>query len=557
MTATQHSTPTTRMAAPRPLTSRPALRHFSHHLLRVLPLMLVLTLVATLYGVNLHGYPEFRSDDEGTYFAQAWSVATQGAMAHYTYWYDHPPVGWIQMALLLEPLQLLWGGEVIPVETAGRGMMTLIAIVSAALIYKIARNVGLPKSVALVAPLVWALCPVTIYFGRQIFLDNISMVWLLASFALVTGRPKLHYHVAAGAAFGVAVLSKETAAVALPAILVALWAFSWTRTRAFSMVGFLGTGAFLVSGWVLFALIKKELLPGTGHVSLWEAIEWQLHTRAGGNFIFANGSESNEKLMSWLGHDPYLVIAGMTLSLFALFYRQLRGIALVPVLHLIVALRGGYIPEMYIITPLPFFALIVVYVAWKLWHAVSFRSRSVRWIGPVVVAVLVTGSVVAIAPTWKAASTRALTENQNLPHQEAIAYVDVNLPRDTKVLTDDNSWNDLVKLGWSSDGWSGPIWHFKLDRDPMVRTNQLPGGWKDVDYILLGRAMDVFVDGESLSKENSPLVHEALSHSELVKAWGPVGSQVRLLKVNPDMEPVDPKWMRLNPDKAPRATISP
>ncbi|MCH6468624.1 ArnT family glycosyltransferase [Sinomonas terrae] len=344
MTAIQESTRNTHLtgtAAPPQVMTPGASPRFRHRLLNAVPLTIVLTLVAVLYGVNLSGYPEFVNDDEGTYFAQAWAVANEGAMAHYTYWYDHPPLGWIQLAVLLKPLQWIWGGNTFPVETAGRGMMTLVAIFSAALIYKIARNLGVPRSVSLVTPLVWALCPLTINLGRQIFLDNISMVWLLASFALVTGKPKLQYHVAAGAAFGVAVLSKETAAVALPAVLTALWSFSWARTRAFSIAGFLGTGAFVVSGWLLFAAIKNELLPGPGHVSLWDAIVWQLHGRGGGGFIFTEGSGANDLLMGWLGQDPYLVIAGMLMSVVGLFLGRLRGIALVPVMYLVVALRGG------------------------------------------------------------------------------------------------------------------------------------------------------------------------------------------------------------------------
>lgn len=519
---------------------------------------MVLALVGTLYGVNLHGYPEFINDDEGTYFAQAWMVANQGAMAHYTYWYDHPPVGWIQMAVLLQPLQWVWGGDGVPVQTAGRGMMTLLAVASAALLYRIARNIGLPKAVALVAPLVWALSPITIFYGRQIFLDNISLMWLLAGFALVTGKPKLHSHVAAGAALGMAILSKETAVVALPAILVSLGVSAWARTRTFSFVGFLGTAGFLVSGWVLYAILNNELLPGTGHVSLWEAIVWHLHGRGGAGFMFTEGSGANNVLKEWLGHDPYLVTAGMLLTMAALFYRQTRGIALVPVLYLLMALRGGYIPAMFVITPLPFFALVVVYLVWKLWHSTSVGFQgAIKWPGRAFVATLVAASMLVIAPSWVTALTRAVSENQNVPYQEALVYVDANLPRDTTVLTDDNSWNDLVHMDWSADGWSGPVWHFKLDRDPVAQSENLPGGWKDVDYILMGRAVDAFVGDEILSEENSPFVYAALSHSELVKAWGPVGQQVRLLKVNPEMEPVDPEWMQMNPDRAPTAAITP
>ena len=48
-------------------------------------------------AINLGGSPQ-RIDDEGTYTAQAWSIAHLGELTHYTYWYDHPPLGWIQIA---------------------------------------------------------------------------------------------------------------------------------------------------------------------------------------------------------------------------------------------------------------------------------------------------------------------------------------------------------------------------------------------------------------------------------------------------------------------------
>ncbi|MCH6468625.1 hypothetical protein [Sinomonas terrae] len=212
---------------------------------------------------------------------------------------------------------------------------------------------------------------------------------------------------------------------------------------------------------------------------------------------------------------------------------------------------------MYIITPLPFFALTIVYLTWRLWHAASLRAPAIRWTARAVIAALVSASLVVITPSWAPVSANALTENQNVPYEEALAYVDAHLPRNTTVLTDDDSWNDLVKMGWSANGWSGPIWHFKLDRDPIAQTENLPGSWKDVDYILLSRPMEVFVGTPILSQKEAPLAYAALSHSELVKAWGPVGLQVRLLKVNPDMNPVDPEWMRMHPDRAPTAAISP
>jgi hypothetical protein len=306
------------------------------------------------------------------------------------------------------------------------------------------------------------------------------------------------------------------------------------------------------------AIIKNELIPGPGHVSLWETVIWQLHGRGGAGFMFSDGSSASYTLKEWLRQDPYLVIGGMLLSLPGLFFRQARGIALVPVVYLLVALRGGYIPAMYVITPLPFFAMIIVYLVWKLWQVASRQSQgAIKWSGRAVVASLVAASVSVVAPSWAAKSATALTENRNLPYQQALAFVEANLPRDTTVLTDDNVWNDMVKMGWSADGWSGPLWHFKLDRDPLARMQNLPGDWRDIDYIFTGRAMEVFVGSEILGPKEAPLAHAALSHSELVKSWGAPDQQVRLLKVNPDMAPVDPGWMRGHPDEAPTATITP
>ena len=64
--------------------------------LPVLGILLMLTAAVRL--INLMGSPA-RLDDEGTYMAQAYAVAKWGELAHYTYWYDHPPAGWLQLAL--------------------------------------------------------------------------------------------------------------------------------------------------------------------------------------------------------------------------------------------------------------------------------------------------------------------------------------------------------------------------------------------------------------------------------------------------------------------------
>src|SRR5437899_7066958 len=57
----------------------------------------ILLFAALLHGINMFHFPYYE-DDEGTYMSQAWAIVKEGQLTPYTYWYDHAPVGWIQIA---------------------------------------------------------------------------------------------------------------------------------------------------------------------------------------------------------------------------------------------------------------------------------------------------------------------------------------------------------------------------------------------------------------------------------------------------------------------------
>ncbi|MGW2857868.1 glycosyltransferase, partial [Streptomyces sp. NPDC001215] len=115
---------------------------------------LLLAAVLTVQGWNIADYPTL-SDDEGTYLAQAWAVQNGHGLAHYTYWYDHPPLGWIQIALLT------WlPGRIDPsLMTVGamRPAMLLVSGVSAVLVYVLARRLRLPAWAAGLAMVLFGL----------------------------------------------------------------------------------------------------------------------------------------------------------------------------------------------------------------------------------------------------------------------------------------------------------------------------------------------------------------------------------------------------------------
>ena len=113
--------------------------------LYVVPLMAI---AAIARWVNIAGSPQ-RVDDEGTYVAQAWAVLRHGELAHYTYWYDHPPLGWIQLAGLTAiggPLagRVVDGGAVVE----ARVLMLVPAVVVALLVFVVSSAASVIQELA-------------------------------------------------------------------------------------------------------------------------------------------------------------------------------------------------------------------------------------------------------------------------------------------------------------------------------------------------------------------------------------------------------------------------
>ncbi len=325
---------------------------------------LLLAAIMVVQGWNISAYPTL-SDDEGTYLAQAWAVQQGEGLAHYTYWYDHPPLGWIQIALLTW-IPALLSPESMTVGTM-RAVMLLVSAVSAVLVYVIARRLSLPRWAAGLAMALFGLSPLSVVLQREIFLDNLAVMWTLLAFALAASPSRhLWHHFGAGIAAATAVLTKETMLVVLPALFVTAWRHSHRDTRKFALTGAVTACALIGLSYPLFALLKGELLPGSGHVSLWDGVKYQL-TRPGSGFILDQGSGSYGVLQSWLYYDRVLPLGGLAGALLLLAVlrwsvtaRALAGPALTVAILAALALRpNGYLPAMYVIQALPFLALVL------------------------------------------------------------------------------------------------------------------------------------------------------------------------------------------------------
>ncbi|GKQ41016.1 glycosyltransferase family 39 protein [Streptomyces sp. A012304] len=481
--------------------------------------VLLLGLLTRILGIGNFPFP---NDDEGTYLAQAWAVQ-HGELAHYTYWYDHPPLGWMQLAAFSWLPD--WLLPDLPTFVQGRIAMLPVAAASMVLVYVIGRRLGLARPTAAAAMLLYALSPLAVVLHRQIYLDNFAVLWVLASFAFaLSPRRHLWHHVAAGTAFALAVLSKETIGVLLPVLLVTLWQGSHPSTRKFSFAGF-GSG-FVLTGlfYPLYALLKGELFPGAGHVSLLGTLKFQLGGREGSGSAFQEGTDAHQLFTDWLDRDPYLLIGGAAAAICAFAVRRLRPAALAVLVLALVALRpGGYLPQMYIVQVLPFLALTLAGLTQALVTRLPGRPRLRATAGVAAVAV----AAVLAGPHWYERDRTATTAADNGVYHDAARWLretPVGDRSEVRVVTDGVLWLDAVEAGYRPG--TGAIWHYKLDQDPAV-TKTLPHGWKDIDYVVSTAALR----GE---REHLPTLRDLFAHGTPVATFGEGGGRIDILRIEND-----------------------
>lgn len=516
---TRHATPASG-ETPQPPGSAAFLRDF----LWVAPLLIV---VVSVRAWNIGNFP-FPNDDEGTYLAQAWAVRN-GDLAHYTYWYDHPPFGWIQLAGL--SWLPAWLFPDLPTFVQGRIAMLPVVAAGAVLVFTVGRRIGLGRPAAAFAVLLYGLSPLAVALHRQIYLDNFAVVWALAAFALaLSPRRHLWHHIAAGSAFALAVLSKETIAVLLPVVLVTLWQGSHPRTRKFSFAGF-GSGLVLtVLFYPLYATLKGELVPGAGHVSLLGTLRFQLGGREGSGSVFEAGTDANTLVLDWFSRDPYLPAAGCAAAVAALAVRRLRPVALAVLALALVALRpGGYLPQMYVAQLLPFLALTVTGLGCAVIALVPARHFALR---PAAAVAALAVTAVFVGPHWYREDRATVLGDDNGVYHAASRWLREAPVADrgrTRVVTDGVLWLDAVEAGYRPG--TGAIWHYKLDQDPAV-AKTLPRGWRDIDFVVSTPALR----GE---QSNLPTLRDLFRHSEPVASFGEGDGRIDILQVVGKAGPAD------------------
>jgi hypothetical protein len=502
------------------------------HRASLLVLLVLLALVAVVHATGMTHAPQ-RSDDEGTYVAQAWAVQHWGTLAHYTYWYDHPPLGWLLIAAWTAATGAF--ARAAHAVAAGRELMLVAQLASVALLYALARRLGLRRPAAAGAVLLFSLSPLALGFHRAVYLDNLATPFLLGAFVLaLSPGHRLAAHAGAGLCFAAAVLAKETSLLLAPALLWQYWQVSDHRTRRYSLTVAASLFVLPCCAYLLYAALRGELLPGPGHVSLVDAVRFQLAGRAPSGSPFDPGSAGRGTIRLWLGLDPWLLAAAVVLVPAGLAVRRLRPVTAAFATLAAMTLRPGYLPVPLVIGMLPFASLLVAGVADTAWgrpaatRLVARTRPAARGLAPlrrarpgraVVAACLVLAAVV-VAPRWWQGDRELMTADQDAPFRQAEAWIAANVPREARLLIDDALWVDLVERGRPP---GQVVWFYKLDTDRDVRA-RYPRGWREFDYVVATPTMRGF-------PESLPQVAEALRHSEVAATFGSGTGRVEVRKV--------------------------
>jgi 4-amino-4-deoxy-L-arabinose transferase-like glycosyltransferase len=500
---------------------------FRRHAASLTWLLPVVAITVIVQAWNMSGTPQ-RIDDEGTYTAQAWAIMHLGEITHYTYWYDHPPLGWIQIAGYTG-LTGAFARYPFAVE-AGREAMVFFSAVSSILLFVLARRLGAGRITAAAAGLVFALSPLALQYHRTVYIDNVATPWLLAAFVLVLSRrQQLAGFAGAAACLGIAVLSKETYLLALPFL---IWMAVRRADRSTRRYTLSVAGAVLViigGGYLLLAAVKGELLPSSGRVSLFEGITYQLGSRSASGSLFDPGSLANAAASQWWALDPVFIVLGSAAAVVGLFLRRVRPIAAMLVFLLAMMFRpNGYLPVPYVIMLIPFAALLVAYSAERAVLSIAGRVRTRTRLGTgtrrglgITWAVTTAVALVVAVPLWGTQLRGFVLGNLDLPMQQAEQWVGDNVPKSSRLLVDDAMWVDLVEDGFARNN---VVWYYKLDTDGAVE-RQSPNGWKDSDYVIT-------TDSMRTGGNSSSDVRQAIENSTAVATFGSGDQQVEVRRIH-------------------------
>lgn len=470
-----------------------------------LVLLPLIAVTEVLRLVNLAGTPA-RGDDEGAVMAAAYSILHFSDLSPYSFWYDHQPLGALQVAGWLGLSEAFWGS---PDDIlTGRRFMVLIAVGSAVLLWLLVRRLGYSRFAAGGAVALLALSPLAIQTGRPVLLDNLAILWVLAAAVCVcTPKRRLGAYLGAAVCFTVAVLTVESMLLFLPALAWLAWQRGDKGTRRYAMVASGTLFGLLFGAYVAIAAVRSELLPNAAHPGLLDGLTFQVFSRPSGGAIWTAGSTNQQILLGWLGLDAILLGAGLAGAVIALFVRGLRPLAVGFLLLGALVLIGGTVPSAYVVVLLPLAALLAATVAEEAYRNLA-ATEMPRKVVAIAVLVAVVGAAGLAVPVWHGTLEAQSTTDRDATMRQAQRWITDNISREDRLLVDAAQLPDLLEAGWKRDNVT---WFNALDTDPALRELN-PAGFRDYDYLVVTRAVR---EGSA-----NPQIAAALNASVVVATFG-------------------------------------
>ena len=525
--------------------------------------LVVFTLVVAgvAHAYNMSGFPSY-FQDEGVYQSQGWQVFTDSITPYsYTYWYDHPPAGWIFSGLWMK----LTGGFYTfgnSLDT-GRVFVLVLHLASVFMLFWITKRITRSSLAAAAAALLFALSPYWIIQGRQLMLEPIGVFWLLAAMIpLFAERPKLMGFWLSALFFGLAILTKESFIAFAPGFLLLVWLRAHKDHLVMAVAQWITIAGSMVSFYPLYAVLKGELLPegwplaaGGEHVSLIGTLQFHMSREQDAGLLDLNSRFWSNSVAHWFDLDPFLTVATPLCLLAGLvlgFRKRILWAFSLLILGFVLFLgRGGVVFDFYALPLVPIVALVVAVAAHEvvgggirlLRHRTErtasrgFRNRrgglstARRWAWVSLYAVVFLGLVTVggVAALNHGSYERwyqaAFSFDNTSPQTQAVAWVRENVPRDDLVMI--NSYA-LLEVRTHPRTY----WYWKVERDPEIRDDILHRNWRRVDYAIVTPNME-----EEARSGVIPFVDEIMSHGKVVGYFSSDGYWVKVLRIESPAKP--------------------
>ncbi len=481
--------------------------YIKHWLIPMMYLFTGLIVATILHGTNMFHFPYYEND-EGVYLSQGFAVGFQNRMTDYTYWYDHIPGGWMMIALWLR----LTGGPFMFGFSlySGRMFMLVIHLLSSALLFFITKKLTGKNWPGFLAMIIFSLTPLGVYFQRRVLLDNIMTFWVLASILVVLmSKFRLRWIAVGGLFAAFAVLSKETAIVAIPPLMFLSTTQLKPRQRVIGLLLFCLPVVLGIGYFVLYALLKHELFPGPGHVSLIGT--WAFQLSRGNKLPFWNpSSDFWSSVIDWADKDPWYIIM-MFASLLWMIVTSVKkwqrmGVALVAVFFWLFMMRGGLVLNFYVVPMIALGALTT---------GVMFADlMKIRYAGLITILLLLGSWSFILSDTpW--------VTDETTPQLESVEWIKHNLPQQSIIAMDHFELIDMQESRFPNDPvFHRAHWFWKLEDDPTISQGVIQGDWQNIEYLVLTHE---FI--KQLGVKALPLLEPVLEHSRELASWGPLSSR--------------------------------